>query len=231
MRYGKKAVEWFSVLIESYEVNGYDSESSIVVGKNLNLIDGSHRMALAMYHGLERINDLVIDGERQADYSFDWFLQVGFSNDEVDLIMHTAEELKERMSKNFSCVIWAPTVSQKEDIIRGIGYFGTVVSSKEYQYDSGAYDDMVRAIYVIDDIESWKIEKKLEYMRGRGNRIVAVELKLDDSLFRIKKVSNQPLSTVGERAKRSLRERYKVDIENYYFDIILHIADNYAQGI
>lgn len=40
----------FIKLIQSYEENGYDKNSYILIDRKYDLVDGSHRIALALYH-------------------------------------------------------------------------------------------------------------------------------------------------------------------------------------
>lgn len=224
------AVERFKALIESYEKNGYDENSCIIVDKNLQLIDGSHRMALGLYYGMMTIKALIIDTEHPVDYSIDWFFTHGFSNDEIDKIIQKAAEIKCALNQTFSCIIWAPAVTMKEQILRDLQYFATINKVQEFHYKKGEYDNVVRALYAIDDIEKWKIEKKIEYMNGYSGDLIAVELQYEAPLLRIKKSSNLPISTHGERIKKVIRTKYSKLIDNYFYDIILHIGDNYAQS-
>ena len=63
-------------LIKSYEEKGYDSKYPIVVNKNLDLFDGAHRLALALYFNTQevpiKIDEKSYDLEPH-DYSFKWF--------------------------------------------------------------------------------------------------------------------------------------------------------------
>lgn len=70
----------FKSLIKSFEKNGYDNNHPIVVNKDMLFIDGAHRLALALYFGIEKIpitvdkNYYFIDSR---DFSFDWFKNHG----------------------------------------------------------------------------------------------------------------------------------------------------------
>ncbi|NMB97390.1 MAG: ParB N-terminal domain-containing protein, partial [Clostridiaceae bacterium] len=48
-------VERFTELIKSIEKHGFCGESNILVDGNMQLIDGSHRLACALYFDAERI--------------------------------------------------------------------------------------------------------------------------------------------------------------------------------
>lgn len=224
------AEERFRKLLHSYEENGYDDSSCILLDSNLGLIDGSHRIALALYHGYSTISALVMDFCHPVAYSFDWFIGNGFTIAEVKHIIATGQELLRSVQKPLSCVIWSPAVPFVEEIIQDLGMFGEVTGTKKFEYRSEEYKNIVRAIYAIDDIEKWKIEKKLEYMAEYAPELWSVDLLLTDPQFRRKEKTGKPLSVVGEQIKKAIRNKYQGRIDNYFFDIILHIGDNMYQS-
>lgn len=227
--YAETSMRKFVELIKSFEADGYDQSSSILIGQDFGIIDGSHRMALALYYGAKEIPVWIIPATRMVDYSIDWFMMHGFSAGEIEALRDKANEIKEKMNATFSCVIWSPAVFLAEDIIHDLGFFGEVLTVKRYVFDETEYERIVRAIYSIDDIDEWKIDKKIEHM-PHGTELVALDVKLDDPAFRIKDSTGMLLSTKGERIKRALRARYKDRIQNYFFDIILHMGDNFQQS-
>ena len=228
--FSKGAVKRFKALIRSYDEKGYDRDSYILVDRNLGLIDGSHRMAMALYYGYQNINVLIVDSDHPVEYSIDWFVENGFTTEEIRWIVETGAELLRRVQVPFSCVIWAPAADLADRILEDLSFFGTVTSVKRYDYAPGEYQSIVRAVYSIDDIEKWKIEKKLSYMKNYKPSLVAVDLTIPDPAYRIKAATGLPLSTVGERIKRAIRSKYKKEIKEYFFDIILHIGDNMYQS-
>lgn len=228
--YGDIAEKKFRDLIKSYHDKGYDKNSCITTDKNLQLFDGSHRMAMCIYHNITNISLLIVNSNCMVNYTIDWFFMNGFSSEEINIIISKEKEIREKLNKPFSCVIWSPAVSLTENIMKDIAYFGTIQKFQKYSYQDAEYKNVVKAIYAIDDIDKWKIDKKLEHMQEHKGEIVVVDLKLDFPHFRIKSSSNMPLSKIGERIKKVIRTKYKDQIENYFFDIILHIADNYLQS-
>lgn len=228
--FSKGAEKRFKALIRSYDEKGYDRDSYILVDRNLGLIDGSHRMAMALYYGYKNINVLIVDSDHPVEYSIDWFIENGFTEDECKWIVETGETLLRQVQVPFSCVIWAPAAGMADRIVKDLGFFGTVSNVKRFSYRPGEYQNVVRVIYAIDDIERWKIEKKLSYMKNYKPELVSVDLTIPDPAYRIKGATGLPLSTVGERIKRAIRSKYKAEIKDYFFDIILHIGDNMYQS-
>ena len=224
------AVRKFKELIRSYDENGYDKNSRIILDRNLKLIDGSHRLALALYHGISDINAQIINIVEDIEYSIDWFISNGFSGDEVDRIVTKYQSILQTVNNPFSCIIWSPARAFTDEVINDLKIYGEVISVKKYKFGKEEYINVVRAVYAIDDIEKWKIEKKLEHMERYSPECVAVDLRFSDPEYRIKKATGLLISKRGERVKRAIRNKYSKRIDNYFFDIIIHIGDNIYQS-
>ena len=77
----------FRQLIQSWDKNGYDDSYRIEVDRKMVLYDGSHRLALAIYHGVENISVKAIFSDIGCrNYGIDWFAQNGFTEEEIDII-------------------------------------------------------------------------------------------------------------------------------------------------
>ena len=91
--------EEFKELIKSFEVDGFNQSYPIVVNKEMLFIDGAHRLALALYFGIERI-PITVDKDYyyidSRDYSFDWF-----DNHEMGYVQQKALEKYDEIYKKF----------------------------------------------------------------------------------------------------------------------------------
>lgn len=84
----------FKNLIKSYDEGGYDSNSEIELDSDFHLIDGSHRMAMAIFHHLSTINVKVRPYKTNCYYGIDFFKDNGFSDNDCRLIMDRLYEVK-----------------------------------------------------------------------------------------------------------------------------------------
>ena len=80
------AVERFKNLISSYEQNGYNQESEIELDNSLHLIDGSHRMAMALFYNQPVISARVNPQKVDVFYGIEWFRINGFTENECNLL-------------------------------------------------------------------------------------------------------------------------------------------------
>lgn len=229
---GEKAAAQFCALVDSYERNGYDSESLICLDKNLALVDGSCRIALGLYYGMRSISALVINVDSKlvsSDFSMDWFLANGFADEEVSAIADKAQELLKACNSPFSCIIWSTALSLQDEIIRDLKRYGSVESIKRYSYGSfEEFANVVRAIYKIDPTAA-PADKKLDRMKACSTETVVVDLRLDNLAFRVKNAVSTPVFVTIERMKRAIRLRYKSRLDNCFPDAGLHVADNFTQ--
>lgn len=65
----------FINLIKSFEKKGYDEKFPIQLNKDLELLDGSHRLSLSVFHKLNSIPYYIPNDKRnvKVDYSIEWF--------------------------------------------------------------------------------------------------------------------------------------------------------------
>ena len=237
----RKGEDWqnaesrFRALIESYEANGYDDLSEIKIGSDLRLWDGSHRLALAFYHHHYKISCQVMPTTRNVKYGMDWYLENDFTLDEINKIQDRYLKLEKEIQVPFICTLWAPAAPYFDDIVERLKLVCEVESYQDYTFTEFNYAQMARKIYAVDDIEKWKIGKKIEYMRQNIQdgqwKMRVVKLKLDYPRFRLKASTQNTLSATCEDIKQIIRNCYKNKLPNYFYDIICHIGDNFYQNI
>ncbi len=225
------SIERFRQLIESWDRKGYVDDSEISLDSNLFLTDGSHRMALALYHGIERISCKVYGNKTSIKYGISWFIQNDFTIEEMNLIQQKYEELLKEHTKSISVILWPPVQDYFEEITEKIKLLYRVEDVQDFQYPDEIFKRMVKGIYHIDDIADWKINKKLEYLENFApKKIRIMQIYLECPRFRRKASNQHTLSQEGERIKKIIRKCYENKIENYFYDIIIHTGDNYKQS-
>lgn len=86
--------EDFIKLINSME-KGYDYRYPIILNRNKELLDGSHRLSLCLYHNIQQLPVIICDNEINIDYSLDWFLRNGLQHFE-EYILQKYREITEK---------------------------------------------------------------------------------------------------------------------------------------
>ncbi len=220
----------FKDLITSYEQNGYDRSSEIVLDCNLMLVDGSHRLALALYYGIETISCKIRSSASNIRYDITWFIEHGFSMREVRIIEEKCKELLKKNTGEIACVLWPSVERYYDEITEKLSFLHEVVSVKDYTFADETFKRAVKGIYSSDDIADWKIEKKINGMKCYGKTIRIIGLRVKKPRFRLKMTNGHTLSVEGENIKRIIRNAYKGKITDYFHDIIIHTGDNYGQS-
>lgn len=230
--YAIEAKERFIKLIKSWEQKGYDANSCIEVNKDIKLLDGSHRLALALYFKQENVSLRIDNDAPTPQYGIDWFFEEDFNLTEIKQITERYENIKKEFQNGIyvSCILWSPVQKYFDEITQKINFLFPVKSIKDMEFSDDTYARMVRAIYSIDDIEDWKIEKKLEHMKGDVHKKIRfLKIFIENPNFRFKQLNNHTILRQGELLKKIIRNCYKDKVENYFYDIIIHTADNTTQ--
>ena len=83
--YSEMSVNRYKELIRSYKQRGYDSRSEIIVDSNLGLVNGAHRVALAIYYKIPNVNLRIEKGTRDIRFGMEWFQQY-FCSEECKIL-------------------------------------------------------------------------------------------------------------------------------------------------
>lgn len=90
-------MEKFKLLIESMSTNGFLSEYPLVLNKHFAVVDGAHRLAIALYLGIQSV-PVIFPQEAfdfEFDYSLDWLRNNGFDR-YADLILEQHQKIIQR---------------------------------------------------------------------------------------------------------------------------------------
>lgn len=222
----KGSEERFRRLIDSIVENGFDECSVLPVGKNQELVDGSHRLALALYFDEKLIPLKLNRYSYDIAYGIDWFKKNDFTNDEIKVIEDTKEKIFYEKGIYFQVILWPPINKYFDEIKDSLSNKYKIINNYTLDLNENLRS-FVFDVYSSDDIDDWKIEKKLSGFENYGNVITVIELEIANPRFRRKGANNHYISQEVEDIKKEYRARYQNKIDNYFYDIIMHIGDNY----
>lgn len=224
----------FRDLIQSFE-KGYNKKHPILLRNNYNISDGSHRLALALYHNIQYVY-VEIDKQKKGKRSFslDWFYEKNFTIDEIKIIKNKYQTLLNKIQYDFIAILWPPAEIFFGDIMKDISSLEGISIRKYSDYKLIDNYNLIRAIYKTDDISSENIEKKIKYMTnssiGTNQLIRILYLDIEDPQHKIKTKTKQPQSLATMKIKKIIRSRYMDKINNYFYNVIIHISDNFYQS-
>ncbi len=228
----------FIKLIKSFEANGFDSNHPIKINNNNHLADGSHRLACAIYFNLDKVflkRDIL--NKKNVDFSIDWFRENNFTSSEIKIITDRLASISKKTRTPFMAIIWPCGVKYNKEILSSISDLYEIQSKKEIQFENNiAFEKYVRGMYSIDDIDDWKINKKLKFMETYHKTIFEILFIVEHPTYRKKKLNEKLIEVNIEAIKNKIRTEFKPKVANYFHDVLIHIGDNtehtiHMQGI
>lgn len=94
-------VKTFTQLIQNWQTSGYDGKHEIAINENYEIIDGEHRMAVALYHGEKRIKCRIYSGKNvNSEKSFmkkKMLIECGFDEGEIKLLDTINDCIRKRL--------------------------------------------------------------------------------------------------------------------------------------
>lgn len=232
--YDFACIERFKKLIQSIEKKGYEKDYEITVGTDLQLIDGSHRIATCLYFNQPKISICYTPIRTEYDYSTEWFIAHDFTHEEIALIKQKYFELEAKCNQPFQCIMWPPMTPYFDAATADLRKLETVLKFKDYTFTRQQFEFFIKGVYAVDDIEEWKVQKKIKSMIEPNQdtyQVRVLDIKMARPGFRLKQRNYKTLSRRGEQLKTVIRTKYKNKISRYFYDNVMHIADNYDQNI
>lgn len=215
-RVGSSRPDDFEKLIYSFEKNGFQDGEVIPVDQNYEILDGSHRLACS---ALFDVNPTVaIYGQSSHDYSHEWFVEKGFSNEEI----MRAEDVRRKLFSRYSTypensyvgVIWGMAIEYWDFAIGSIGE--SHIRRAFIRDFGGQIEEFVRECYRTDGMIQDKIDTKARKLSQRSK--LAGILVLDED------------TESHNQAKKRIREEISAKMESYFFDCVIHLIDHQDEG-
>jgi len=123
-------------------------------------------------------------------------------------------------------IIWNKGYILKNDILRDISTNNNIIDIQDYNFDD-EYESFVRNVYSIENMESWKIDKKLAHMLDCVDRkICSLSFEFDESNVLYHPMKKKMVYADLENLKMFIREKYKTQVDNYTFDVLFHATDS-----
>ncbi|MCR4754401.1 MAG: hypothetical protein K5868_02605 [Lachnospiraceae bacterium] len=230
----------FVKLIESVQENGMNEDVFVTVNDKMIIMDGAHRLMLAMSMGEEYINIRMYKREYYRPWNKEWFWSRGFSSQECNMIWKATEEMFYKLSYPFYIVVFPSVLSRFDDICKELKEYDPkniiVDSYRDFKLSEWSFKGIVKALYYEDVISEVDLEKKIANLiatseiqdNSYGIRVIKCSVREPD--FVVRKETMLPQSMTMKRMKLVFRERYKQYVSRYIYDVVIHSSDNYIQS-
>ena len=238
---GMPWLEQFLLLDRSFLKNGYLEKYPLIVNDQMHLINSSHRAALCLHHNINEIPVKVVSDWRPHlentgvksktyfDYGIEWFSGNGFTEAEIQIIEESKKKTFDEVNLFFYAILWPPAKDCFSEIKEHIKNNYEIMSERTIDLKNN-FDSIVEEVYKIDNIEDWKLEKKIKSMKESTTSREVMILKIDLFSSKFRKKTNFPeceIAIDAERIKSEVRDNYRDKVNKYFYDIIIHMSDNY----
>ena len=217
--------KFFKSLINNFHSIGYDTNFPILVNNDLHIVDGAHRVACSIYFNIPFIPININKRLNYSIYNLDWFHENSFSDFEISELKKDKEKIFLDNNLYFTIILWPSVFKYFDDIQQSISDQFYILDYLDYNNVKN-FDEFVRQLYAIDDIKEWKIDMKIEGFVNYKKNIRVIKVFIEEPDFR-KKDNGKYISKKVENLKVQIRNKYSVNIPNYFHDIVIHVGDNY----
>lgn len=174
------------------------------------------------------VNASVSSAEDLPERTWEW-VNSRFTDEEQAIIRQRRRELFESMGLVFYAFLWPAAKNHFDELEGRLAEVGQNLVTTEYESLSG-FDEMVMDIYTADKrTDDWRIQKKIHELNKYEPvfRVVSFELPNPDFIPN----ETPRISSKTRSLKYACRKDLEGELDEYVFDIILHVTDNYRQNV
>ena len=130
--------------------------------------------------------------------------------------------------------LWPPAEKFFDEIMNDLSNTYEIIDFKDFEIeDRDQFESVIRQIYVVDGAREESIRLKVnrftDQIREDGYIQRRIAFDIPTPNFRPRGSDGKPICTQTEDLKKKYRTSYKDKVENYVYDVIIHIGDNFKQ--
>ena len=239
--YGEDRLNKYNEKITQIRATEWKNVKPLDVDRDLRLVDGALRLAIALYDKQDfimvRCADFIVT---HYIYGRDYLLSLGFSIDELQIVEKKVDEILEESRYLNTCIIWPPARNMYDELQKALTeYEPDNIRIHDYWDTTMTFEEIKGFIemgYKKDDALTWALQMKSQFMYKASQvkddvyPVRFVRLKMENPDYIVKPTSGQPYSQESLRCKETLRSIYKHKVPLYERDVVIHISDNYLQS-
>ena len=153
----------------------------------------------------------------------------------MNICMNDSEMYIRNGNYVFLMVLWPSALECKDEILKDLKKLSGTTGVREYSLDKKVFQWVVHIAYLYDWIPEMIVQRKYEIISDRFKKnqlklwMRTLEFKGNRVFFDEKDRSLHSMTI--NKLKQKIRGKYKKKIENYMYDILVHISDNYHQTV
>lgn len=224
----------FRELISSFDEKGFSEEMPLQLNYHgrLGLGTGAHRVATSMAMDIDEIPIEFSRTKERYSYKIDWFEDNEFDSDLIQKILKEKENFFSTRGLITPVIIWPPASHLVEEIRGKLESLCRVIGLSKLTFDGFSdFEEFTKSIYSVDDVDDWKVLFKLSRFSKFKPEIYIFTCDLNPHEFRVKSSTNSPICSRVERVKKALRDKFRSAINDYTYDVICHVGDNFEHNV
>lgn len=226
-RIGQQTTENFKKLLDSVSWRGFNPSFPIKVNQNGHLIDGSHRLSIAIVLGLRHVPVEIVNGPANS-YGFD-FLGSHLPEPDVMMIRQAESELMSLAGMFSVAIVFPPAMAHFESIVGKVHEFGTVFAVSKVTIDS-KIQDFVLSMYESDEVEKFEITSKTAFLDKFAPQFGVINVYLNKRDLRIKGLSRSSIMLEAERLKAEILQSVGPNVDGHFHNVTVHVGQNHFQN-
>ena len=135
---------------------------------------------------------------------------------------------KPKTPLHVSVILWPPASHLFDEIEANLRRNYAIVKTEDITLSQDQFSELVRGVYKLEDIPSWKVERKLAFMKQNQPVVRFLEIVLSSPQWRVQKDTRDFYSQKSHDIKKAIREKYKNEVPGYIHDTIIHTADTFS---
>ena len=224
----------FRELIQSFKKWGYLDEKPLLLNSRgrIGHETGAHRIATSIAMDIDEIPVRYNKTKERISYRINWFEDNGLAPDLIEAINNEKEVFFSNKGLITPIIIWPPASKIIEEIREELNCLCRVIGESKLEFRSFSnFKEFTEAVYSIDDVDDWKVQFKLSRFRAFRPEVYVFDCDLNPHGFRVKKSTGAPICTKIEWIKKTIREKFRHSIDDYTYDVICHIGDNFEHNV
>lgn len=204
------------------------SQHKVTLTENFGAVSGVEVLARQLLTEPTGTVPISVSSEvRRRRYDRGWVESLGFDNDELRQLTNFRDTLLRDSGVYFFGFVWPSAKHIADDVEQ----FVSARANVQYSLDvtmGDEFESFVMDLYSIDEsVQEWILQKKIHECRGNSNTVRLLVFELTDPAF---DYGEDIESTTAASLKDECRKAHFEEMDQYVYDNIFHVTDNYEQN-
>lgn len=198
------------------------------VNSDFQVVAGRKSIARTLTDERETVPVSIESGSRDRRYDERWVDSLDLGRDRREQLSETRFEVFDSNGAFFYAFVWPSVSHVADEVVSFLADDVRVVSTADLALHDD-FGDFLLSLYDVDHtVREWILRKKVHGCQTETNTVRVVVFELPDPAYDFS--SESPVSERAKSLKDRCRKRFYEDVDEYVYDNVVHITDNYTQN-